>query len=732
MELDTRRKILEGVSDRQREAITHVDGPLLVLAGAGSGKTRVNPRRLGHLVSEGVPATRILAITFTNKAAGEMRSRVDEFLDVRGLWVSTFHSACARLLRRHAEALGYREHFTIYDTDDQIAVVKEALASLKIDATHYRPPVVLGRISAAKNDLIDPADYAVGDYFDQKVFDVYPVYQETLRRRNAMDFDDLLVNVVRLLRENADARETYQDQFQYLLVDEYQDTNRAQYEIVRLLGAKRKNVCVTGDPDQSIYGWRGADIGNILSFERDYPGCRVVVLDRNYRSTQVILDAANALIAHNADRKEKAMWSEERAGKAIEHRRYDDEGEEAGAIAAAAREAAREEGARYGDVAVLYRVTAQSRAIEERFVREGIPYVVVGGTAFYQRREIKDALAYLTILLNPVDDLSVRRVINVPARKLGKTAVARLSEHAAARGLSLLAAARDADAAPGLSPSARKAAAAFFDLFAPLAALGDFPVSPIVRAVVENTGLLASYRNSPDPQDVERAENLEELVVAAAEYDRRAENGSLAAFLEQAALVTSADRSELAPERVTLMTLHAAKGLEFHTVIIAGVEDGLFPLDRADDLEEERRLMYVGLTRARRRVILTSADWRARAGFSETRRPSRFIREMGKNAVAEIDHTAAGLARRLRARTGRGRRRDGADGDGDGGPSADEMRSEPPAYSPGQRVFHETFGQGVVTAVAGSRHSPKVVVTFDEHGEKTLAAAFARLVKLRV
>jgi len=631
---ELKRLCLADCTEAQREAITHMNGPLLVLAGPGSGKTRVITRRIGHLVASGIEPGRILAITFTNKASAEMRERVEDMGAASGAWISTFHSFCARFLRRYARCVGRTASFTIYDTADSAAAVKRAIEALHLDTSVYRPGRVARRISAAKNRLDGPravAAYRAED--SREIARIYERYEEILRSANAVDFDDLLVMMVRLFREAPEVAERLRARFDYVLVDEYQDTNHAQYLVANYLASGHRNLCVTGDPDQSIYGWRGADISNILEFERDYPDVKVVRLEQNFRSTPSILAAADAVIRKNATRKAKALWTKNPEGEPVSILRASDEEEEAYLIAGDISRRIRREGALPRDAAVFYRLNAQSRVLEKAFRGETLAYTIVAGTEFYQRAEVKDLMAYLRLVVNPRDEVSAQRVVNVPPRKVGGVSVRRLRAWAETNGLGLpdaFARAREA----GVSGGALKGIAGFLDVLEVLRGMPARPVAAIVDKLIQLTGFEKYVRAQEKGE--ERQANVRELVNAAAEYDRAEPEGSLAGFLEQAALVSDTDRWDATRGSVTLMTLHAAKGLEFPLVYIVGLEDGLLPLvgnDGEHDVEEERRLFFVGVTRAKRKVTLSFAESRARYGRRAHTEPSRFLSELPDEVI---------------------------------------------------------------------------------------------------
>ncbi len=625
----------------QWEAVNYLHGPLLVLAGPGSGKTRVIARRIVRLIEEGVPPGQILAITFTNKAAGEMASRVESLLPGRNVWVSTFHRLCARLLRRDAAAVGLAPNFTILDTADQSQLIKGILTDLNADSKHFKPGRILHRISQAKYHLQTPETFALaaqdrrGDQLDQLVARVYAAYEEMLLKANAVDFDDLLMHVCRLLMENEEIRAELDHRYRYIMVDEYQDTNLPQYQIVRALSHDHPNLCATGDPDQSIYGWRGAEIGNILRFEHDFPNVRVVRLEQNYRSTKTILRAADSLIAHNLRRKEKTLFTENPEGEPVEQLCFDDHRQEAEGVVQALLQLAADEERPWSDFAIFYRINALSRELERALARHRIPYQVAAGVAFYERAEIKDLLAYLRLIHNPADRAAFLRVVNTPARGIGKGTVAKLAGWADRQRITLLEAARRAAEFPGLSARGTAALRRFADTIDDFARMAYAKVAELLDALLERTHYGAEWRGSDVETDIQRAANIDELRNAAAQYDEQhAEDPTLAGFLEETALVADVDSLDASAGAVTLMTLHAAKGLEFSVVFIVAVEDGLLPHERAtregsrDEIEEERRLLFVGTTRAEERLILTRACVRTMHGKDYPSPPSRFLHEM--------------------------------------------------------------------------------------------------------
>ena len=753
---------LDSLNPEQREAVLHISGPLLILAGAGSGKTRVITSRIAYLVGDGhAKPNEVLAVTFTNKAAEEMRARVEALLgsDVTGMWVSTFHALCARLLRREAPAIGLSRDFVIYDSSDQLSVVKQALKQLHIDDSFIQPRAALSRISSAKNRMESPdvmADAAAWNRRDEQIAKVYAYYLQTLKDANALDFDDLLLKTVDLFEQSERVREKYAQQFRFVMVDEYQDTNRPQYLLIRRLAEIHRNLCVVGDPDQSIYKWRGADLRNILDFENDFGEATIVKLERNYRSTQIILDAATAVISQNRNRKDKRLWTDREGGDRITYFRGGDELEEADFITRTARTALAEDVDAM--VAVLYRTNAQSRTIEDAMMREGVAYKVIGGVRFYERKEVKDALAYMRLVINPHDDVSLRRVINVPARGIGKgvmDAVEQVSIDGMSEGdrdLPLL----SAGLAPavtanslwarivrGLDERAFTARAAasltvFRDLIVTLTDVARTdPVSIAIGKMLDRSGYLQDLRDERSEDAEGRIENLAELVSAAREYESREQEPSLNAFVDRLSLLSDADEeSGTQDARVWMLTLHSAKGLEFPVVILAGLEEGLFPHSRSaedeEELEEERRLCYVGMTRARAKLVLTGAARRRVFGEYKSSEPSRFIDEVPAELVDRITPSFSegqqGRFAHYEFRTnpygkGRGRARE----DTPAYAYEDEDQSTGLSLKPGMRVRHPQFGIGSVISIEALADDTKLVVRFAAVGVKTLRAKYARL-----
>ena len=632
--------IYDTLNDRQKEAVYCTEGPLLILAGAGSGKTRVLTHRIAYLIDRcGVNPWHILAITFTNKAAGEMRERVDNLVGFgsESIWVSTFHSACVRILHRHIDLLGYETNFTIYDTDDQKTVMKDVCKNLQIDTKQLKERAILNIVSNAKNELIDADKFeknASWDFTQRKVAAAYKEYQQTLRKNNAVDFDDLIMLTVELFRKNPEVLQNYQNRFTYIMVDEYQDTNTAQFELVRLLAEANRNLCVVGDDDQSIYKFRGANIRNILDFEKEYPDAKVVRLEQNYRSTQSILDAANAVISNNEGRKEKRLWTDQGAGRRVRFEQLDTAYEEAEYIADDIARKYRKSGNNFSDFAILYRTNAQSRILEERMVMEGIPYNVVGGTNFYARRELKDMLAYLKTIDNGSDDVAVKRIINVPKRGIGAATIQRVQDYADETGMSFYDALREAEEVPGVGRSLSKLTSFVTMIQAFRGKMEYYTLKELLEDILEQTGYLEELRASGEEDADDRIDNVEELLNKLVSYEESTEEPSLSEFLEQVALVSDIDNVAGGDGRVLLMTLHSAKGLEFPHVYLAGLEDGLFPSymniisEDPDDLEEERRLAYVGITRAMQELTLTCARQRMVRGETQYNAVSRFVREI--------------------------------------------------------------------------------------------------------
>lgn len=729
--------ILDSLNPVQRQAVTAGDGPLLILAGAGSGKTRVLTYRIAWLIKQQhVHPAEILAITFTNKAAREMQERLQQLVpDTRVTWVSTFHSACVRILRQDGERLGLGRNFVIYDTSEQTTLIKSCMQELEISSERFKPNALLGAISRAKNELKEPRAYSrqAADYFEETVARVYERYQSKLQHNNAVDFDDLLLLTVQLLDRNPDVREFYQNKFKYILVDEYQDTNHAQYSLVRLLAAKHRNLLVVGDDDQSIYAFRGADLRNILEFEKDFPDATVIKLEQNYRSTQCILDAANAVVANNISRKPKALWTANPDGEPVVVFSAGNEHEEAAFVASEVEELV-SRGYSLADMAVLYRTNAQSRVIEEVFMRRDIPYVMYSGVEFYKRKEIKDIIAFLRLLVNPADDISFERVVNVPKRGIGKTSLERLQAFADVQGISLLQAAGQATNCPGLGKAAAAKLALFANDINDWKRMVDFlGTAELVEAVLDKSGYLDALREERTLEAQARLENLQEFVSVAKDFTREHGEQGLEIFLTNIELISDADtRAE--GDAVNLLTLHTAKGLEYKVVFLLGMEEGVFPHFRSladeSELEEERRLCYVGITRAKERLFLSHAWQRMLYGKQAYNMPSRFLKELpghltdqrgfgGKLTAATT--TVAPLRPQSAAVTA-------AAVLGGGGKTVYPAASR--SFTDGERVMHQKFGPGTVVSSRGSGSDTLVTIAFDAAGIKTLSMQYTALEKL--
>ncbi|MFU8890948.1 MAG: ATP-dependent helicase [Anaerosomatales bacterium] len=740
---------LSDLNPAQHDAATTTEGPLLVLAGAGSGKTRVLTYRIAHIVGDlGASPAEILAITFTNKAAGEMRSRLGGLCGagVRAMWVLTFHAMCVRMLRTDAELAGLTRSFTIYDADDAKRMVTSVMKDLELDPKRYPPNAIAARISAAKNELIEPAEFAstAVSPMDKAAAKVFPRYRARVREANALDFDDLLVEAHRLLAEHPDVLEAYQDRFRYVLVDEYQDTNHAQYRIVNLLAAKRRNLMVVGDDDQSIYSWRGADIRNILEFERDYPDATVIRLEQNYRSTATILAAANAVVANNRGRKPKTLWTANVGGEAISRYYATDERDEARFVATEIERLLREEGRSYADMAVFYRTNAQSRVLEDVFLRTGVPYQIVGGTRFFDRAEIRDVMAYVKTAVNPADEIALKRIINKPKRGIGDSTVATVEYEAAKQQMSFEAALRLAAGEDGvLGTGPRTRVAAFLELLDEIRAEADSGGSlrELVEEVVARSGLVSALEAERSIEADGRVENIRELFGVVDEFAAAHEDADLPAFMEWVALRTDIDTLVAGERAVTMMTVHTAKGLEFPVVYIVGLEDSIFPHANSmfdeSGLEEERRLAYVGITRARERLYLTHAHSRSLFGSTQHNPPSRFIGEIPEEHVVAAGLGSAGVSGTGFTRRGAASRGSmagvgkaepgGGRVFGSGQPRAAKPVEERESFAAGDIVDHKVFGLGTVTGVEGD----KISVSFKTAGTKKLLAGFAPLRKVR-
>jgi DNA helicase-2/ATP-dependent DNA helicase PcrA len=746
--MESAENLLSELNPAQIAAVTHAGGPLLVVAGAGSGKTRVLTRRIAYLMSHrNVAPYQILAITFTNKAAGEMKARVGELVGpvAQSMWVSTFHSACVRILRQEAMRLGYSNSFSIYDSADSLRLITIVAKELNLDSKRYPARQFQAMISNAKNELMGAQDYlnATSNAFEAVVADVYSIYQQRLQRANAMDFDDLILKTVEVLQRFPEAKARFRSRFRHVLVDEYQDTNHAQYILVKELvgneneGLAPAELCVVGDADQSIYGFRGATIRNILQFELDYPNATTVLLEQNYRSTQNILNAANAVITKNQSRKEKNLWTDSGSGALLTGYVAENEHDEARFVADEIRTLQRDEKSRPGDTAIFYRTNAQSRVFEEVFMREALPYKVVGGLRFYERREVKDLLAYLRVLANLEDEISLRRIINLPKRGIGDTSLDYVDQFARVQGISFWAGLLRSSEAIGLPARAAQSIQEFTSMISALNVLVEAKTRPsvIVEATLEQSGLLKELADTTDPQDEVRVENLKELVAVSMEYEEREfeelnddEEISLAGFLEKVSLVADADEIPEGDDHggvVTMMTLHTAKGLEFPTVFLTGMEDGIFPHSRTlgekDEVEEERRLAYVGLTRARERLYISRAQYRSTWGAPNYNPPSRFLDEIPENVIEWRNESSTSpspsLIKRSRPATSPPARATG-------------KKISSIELSVGERVSHDTFGLGTVISVAGEADKAEATIKFGQYGEKRLLLRYAPVEKL--
>lgn len=741
-------KFTQKLNNKQEEAVLCTEGPLLILAGAGSGKTRVITNRIAYLIREkGVPANAILAITFTNKAATEMRERIEESIgmDAGGAWIRTFHSACVRILRMYSHLIGYDNNFTIYDADDQKTVVKNICKKLEIDTSKFKEKWFLGRISAAKDELIDEEQFALdasGDYIDEKAAKVYTAYQAELKRSNAMDFDDLIVKTIALFRAHPDILERFQERFRYISVDEYQDTNTAQFVFISLLAKKYQNICVVGDDDQSIYKFRGANIANILNFEKIFPKAKIIRLEQNYRSTKNILNAANAVIANNKHRKVKKLWTENDAGALLKLFHVESAYVEADRVVKQI-EAYQKEGYALSDCACLYRTNAQSRALEEAFIRASIPYKVVGGVNFYQRKEIKDVLAYLKTIDNAKDDVAVRRILNVPKRGIGAVTVNHVQNLADSRQITFYAA-LDAGVSEGLFGKAGDKLRAFRDLIEDFKeSAPQIPLADLMEEVLRRTGYLRELEAEHTTEAQTRIENIDELINKAASYEEGADEPSLSGFLEEVSLIADIDSWSADSDYVPLITVHSAKGLEFTNVFLCGMEDGLFPMNAAicsedeTDLEEERRLAYVALTRAKKNLILTASRMRMIRGETTVSVISRFVREIPTELI-ELDRENiyitskpseynGGISASQAGKETFSRKPYGQD------TSVKQFSSGQKAalsYAEGDTVSHMKFGEGVVVKIADGGRDYEVTVDFAEVGTKKMFASFAKLKKV--
>lgn len=763
--------LLDTLNEQQKQAVMTTEGPLLILAGAGSGKTRVLTHRTAYLIDElGVNPYNIMAITFTNKAAGEMRERIDKMVGYgsESIWVSTFHSTCVRILRRYIDRLGYSTNFTIYDTDDQKTLMKDICKRLNIDTKIHKERMFLSAISSAKDELIDPIEFetrAAGDYAKRIQAQVYREYQQVLRQNNALDFDDLIMKTVELFKLDGEVLNAYQERLRYIMVDEYQDTNTAQFELIRLLANKYKNLCVVGDDDQSIYKFRGANIYNILNFEKHFPDATVIKLEQNYRSTQNILDAANGVIANNVGRKEKSLWTDNGTGDKIQFEQLDTANEEADYVTRDIMRRVRKGEYQYKDCAVLYRTNAQSRLFEERFIASNIPYKIVGGVNFYSRKEVKDMLSYLKTIANGQDDLAVRRIINVPKRGIGATSITKVANYAAEHEMNFYSALCEAAEIPGLGKAAAKIEPFVLFVQSMKAKSKLKPVSELLQEIIETTGYVRELEAEGTDEAEARIENIDELISKAVDYEEAQEHPTLDGFLEEVALVADIDSLDADSDYVVLMTLHSAKGLEFPNVYLAGMEDGLFPSymsivsDNAEaEIEEERRLAYVGITRAMKNLTITSARMRMVRGQTQYGKVSRFVKEIPPQLLAgeiyepksydePVEESSFQKARKAFRSTptyssevGEGygstfkRKKPAApvytkvSNQRDFGSGATEKGGL--SYEVGDRVRHMKFGEGEVTSIVAGGRDYEVTVDFDKVGTKKMFAAFAKLRKI--
>ena len=732
------------LNKEQQEAVQCTEGPLLILAGAGSGKTRVLTYRIAHLIEDcGVNPWNILAITFTNKAAGEMRERVDRIVGYgsESVWVSTFHSACVRILRRYIDRLGYDTNFTIYDTEDQKTVMKDVCRRLELDSKLYKERAVLSVISNAKNEYISPNEFQLqvrGDFRMEKMAQAYLEYQKELKKNNALDFDDLLVKTVELFQSCPDVLESYQERFRYIMVDEYQDTNTVQFKLISILAKKYHNLCVVGDDDQSIYKFRGANIKNILDFEEVFPDAKVVKLEQNYRSTKHILDTANAVIAHNMGRKEKALWTENGEGEPVFFQQFQTGYDEAEYVAGEIRKKVRNGEAEYKDFAVLYRTNAQSRLFEEKFLYANIPYKLIGGVNFYSRKEIKDVLAYLKTIDNGKDDLAVRRIINVPKRGIGNVSLNKVQNYAEDMGMSFFEALEDAEHVPGLGRAAIKIQP-FVTLIHELRLrLADMRLEELIEEILDRTGYSQELKDEDTDEAKARLENIDEFISKAVSYEEGEEHPSLSGFLEEVALVADIDSLEESDNRVLLMTLHSAKGLEFPYVFLAGMEDGLFPSymsiaadNPVEEIEEERRLCYVGITRAMKELTLTCARVRMIRGENQYNNISRFIREIPPELLAKKSVVPPAPKVQAPPKDTPYQKAKEAFKTKTFDPNQFKVvKADSLDYTVGDRVSHIKFGQGTVLEIADGGRDFEVKVEFDNYGVKRMFASFAKLKKV--
>ena len=735
---------LETLNPAQREAVEKTEGPVLILAGAGSGKTRVLTTRIAHLVEDkGVQDANILAITFTNKAANEMRERVEETLgyDTKDMWISTFHSCCVRILRKDINKIGYNRSFVIYDSADQVTLVKDCLKELNLSDKVFEPKVIISTISGAKDKLYSPQKFKamhLNDNRMSKIADIYALYQDRLKRNSALDFDDLIYKTVELFKENPDVLEFYRNRFKYIMVDEYQDTSKAQYELIKLLAKEHQNICVVGDDDQSIYGWRGADIRNILEFERDYDDVHIVKLEQNYRSTQIILDAANTVISNNIERKRKKLWSEKKEGELIKIQLSEDEVCESDFVADMIAKISREQNRPYRDFAVLYRANAQARPVEDALNRSQIPYNIYGGTKFYERKEIKDLVAYLRVIQNPQDDISLKRIINVPRRGIGLRTIEKIEDRASLKQESMYSVLIDIESNSEISTKARKSISEFVDIIGTLRTIKEvYPVSKLIEKVLETTGYLDELSKDKSEEAQDRIDNLKEFISIAIEFEQNSEEQDLETFLTGVAL-TSESSEEEQDDKVSLMTIHTSKGLEFPVVFLVGMEEGLFPISRAvrsmseSDIEEERRLCYVGITRAKEVLYMSLTQKRTLYGKTNPSIQSRFMEELPKECIERLNKVDKELTYskanynvldKYKQKYMNNMNKSAVATKVNATVKDSTKETNPDDIKLGSKVHHPKFGVGTVVSVIGS----DVTIAFDQQGIKKINKEYTTL-----
>ncbi|MGL5313270.1 MAG: DUF3553 domain-containing protein [Peptostreptococcaceae bacterium] len=736
---------LDTLNPAQREAVEKTEGPVLILAGAGSGKTRVLTTRIAHLVEDkGVQAPNILAITFTNKAANEMRERVEETLegtDVKDMWISTFHSCCVRILRKDINKIGYNRSFVIYDSADQVTLVKDCLKELNLSDKVFEPKVIISTISGAKDKLYSPKQFKAMHLSDNrmsKIADVYALYQDRLKRNSALDFDDLIYKTVELFKENEEVLEFYRSRFKYIMVDEYQDTSKAQYELVKLLARQHQNICVVGDDDQSIYGWRGADIRNILEFEKDYDDVHLVKLEQNYRSTQVILDAANTVISNNIERKRKKLWSEKKEGELIKIQLSEDEIHESDFVADMIAKISREQNRSYKDFAVLYRANAQARPVEDALNRSQIPYNIYGGTKFYERKEIKDLVAYLRVIQNPQDDISLKRIINVPRRGIGLRTIEKVEDRASLKQESMYSVLIDIESNSEISTKARKSISEFVDTVGTLRTIKEvYPVSKLIEKVLETTGYIDELSKDKNEEAQDRIDNLKEFISIAIEFEQNSEEQDLETFLTGVALTSESSEDE-ENDKVSLMTIHTSKGLEFPVVFLVGMEEGLFPISRAirsmneSDIEEERRLCYVGITRAKETLYMSLTKRRTLYGKTNPAIQSRFMEELPKECIEKLNKmdkeltyskASYNVLDKYKQKYMNNVNKSAVANKVNATVKDTSKETNPDDIKLGSKVHHPKFGVGTVVSVIGS----DVTIAFEQQGIKKINKEYTTL-----